>query len=140
MTHQSLDECITYWISVLGLQEWDIAWEFSALKPKTTTARCFKSGSYKRARILFQPWVLRKEPPKNWHRAADCTFDEQIEITAIHELLHLVVWEMSSSICLLADYAKTSAYEVAFEVQEEREELMVDQLSRALYNAKRLPH
>jgi hypothetical protein len=135
MTEASLRSLFDLWIGRIGLSHWTIEVAVEKLKPRTTTMRTSKSPHYDRGRIVVQPWVIAGDPPADWFKAHDASFDRAIEETAVHELLHLCLWECSSAICLLSQFSKKSAYATAIAVQEHQEENLVDRLSVALVKA-----
>lgn len=127
MTEKQLRTLCDAWIARLGLGHWTIEVVVEKLKPRTTSMRTTKSPHYDRGRIIVQPWVIRGQPPADWHPAPGRTFARVIEETIVH-----VLWETSSAICLLAKFSKASAYSAAVTVQEHQEEGFVDRLSVAL--------
>jgi hypothetical protein len=135
VTERNLRHLFDVWIGRLGLQHWTIGIVIERIKPATTTMRTTKSPHYDRGRVTVQPWVLTGKPPANWHKAPNITFEQQIEMTVAHELLHLLGWEFGSAIYLLSEHSKKSAFDVAIRVQEHEEENFVDRLSRALVEA-----
>lgn len=134
MSEQQLRALFATWIDRLDLTHWTIEVAVEKIKPRTRTMETSKSPHYDRGRIVVQPWVIAGNPPSTWHAAPEKTFDRVVEETIVHELLHLLLWETTSAICLLASYTKTPAYETAFKVQEHQEENAVDRLSVALVN------
>jgi len=135
MTEQQIRDLFTLWQQRLGLSHWTIEVAVEKLKPRTTSMRTSKSPHYDRGRIVVQPWVVTGDPPPDWYKAPDTSFERVIEETIVHELLHLCLWECSSAICLLAPSSKKSAYQAAITVQEHQEEHFVDRLSVALVRA-----
>jgi hypothetical protein len=135
MTERRLRKMFDDWIDRLGLGHWTIEVAVEKIKPATTTMRTTKSPHYDRGRVIVQPWVLTGTPPANWHKAAGVPFERVIQETIVHELLHLLLWECSSAIYLLADFAKHPAFTTALAVQEHYEENLVDRLSVALVGA-----
>jgi hypothetical protein len=123
------------WSKRLGLGHWTIEVVVEKIKPRTTSMRTSKSLHYDRGRITVQPWVLTGDAPPDWHPAPGRSFKGVVEETVVHELLHLLLWETSSAICLLHQFSKKSAYGAAVTVQEHQEEGMVDRLSVALVRA-----
>jgi hypothetical protein len=132
MSERKLRALFDAWIERFGLSHWEIEIVVERIKPRTTTMRTTKSPNYDRARVSVQPWVLTAKPPATWHGAPSQTFAEQIETTVVHELLHLCIWSTSEAICLLQPFSKRSAFATTVAVQEGREELAIDNLSRAL--------
>jgi len=132
MTEPLLRAVFDKWIERLGLSHWMIEIVVHKFKPRTTTMQTTKSPHYDRGRVLVQPWVITGELPADWHKASDVSFEQEIERTVVHELLHLLLWETSSAICLLHGASKQSAYAVVVAVQEHQEEHFVDGLACAL--------
>lgn len=132
MTERQLRALCDVWIERLGLAHWTIEVAVEKIKPRTISMQTTKSPHYDRGRIVVQPWVLSGNPPSDWHPAPHRTLEQVIEETMVHELLHLLLWETSSAICLLAKFSKASAYSAAVTVQEHQEEGFVDRLSVAL--------
>lgn len=139
MSERQVRDLFAVWQERLGLSHWMIEVAVEKIKPRTASMRTTKSPHYDRGRITVQPWVISGEPPADWYPAPNRTFEQVIEETIVHELLHLLLWETSSAIYLLAKFSKPAAYATAITVQEHQEEGMVDRLSVALVAAWPIP-
>jgi hypothetical protein len=135
VNEERIRDLCTLWQARLGLSHWTIEVAVEKMKPRTTSMRTSKSPHYDRGRIVIQPWVIAGDPPADWHKAPGASFEQVVEETVVHELLHLHLWECSSAICLLHPFSKKAAYQTAVTVQEHQEENLVDRLSVALVKA-----
>lgn len=136
MTEARLRRLVHTWAGRLGLEKWRILVEIEAHDDGTCSASTHRSRTYDAATIVFQPWIVgRQPPPTDWPGRA-WTSDDEIERTVVHELLH----------CCLRDCREAALGPVdgqihrdAFNVFEAgwryAEEQVVDRLANALVDA-----
>lgn len=136
MSEKEIEDLVKKWAKRLGISHYDIFVSVEKIKPRTTTMRCTKSPNYDRCQILVQPWVLKSEPPSDWKKCNVRSFKEEMEISIIHEVIHLALWEMAQTIRYLQDSSKKSDFYIVVGMQEQLEENVVDRMACSLFDSQ----
>lgn len=110
----TLEQCLSFWKEVLGLQPWDI---------RATFERAGNLDGY-HAKVTYKPEkelaILRVMDPIDWH---DIPWPQDVEASIVHELLHILLWPL--------DYMESGP------LSETHTEQIIERLTRALVNLRR---
>lgn len=102
--HKSLQECLAFWQAVLGLHPWSLIVEFArGDQLEDDQAQIDFKWIYRMGRI-------RVRHPVDWY---DFLWQQDIEISIVHELMHLILWPITSQ--LDAEHLKDSIKEQIIE-------------------------
>lgn len=149
VTHQQIIEMLAVWQKRLGLSEWTIAVTWSDDNPEVDGHACHmkvtRSQFYKRATLDIGPTAI------SFTNLPDCiekdviangiyTHLEYVEISIVHELLHLSLRDLMRATELAEQELHPSVRSIVGEAQQQAEEGIVEQLAQALVRTWKLDH
>lgn len=136
MTERELRRLVHLWAGRLGLGHFEFRVAVEAFDPVTHVAEVNCSPDYDQARIRFQRWAVDGSAPPE-----ECEFGawDDLEVLAVHELLHVAVRPMRRFWRSLEDgnYLHRDVFELANDQRAQGEEEAVDRLARSLVAAWR---
>ena len=137
MTIQRLTELVDLWKVRLGLGNWRIILTIGELEDETSLMEIRRSTDHDRARIFIPTWMIDdNEPLPDIIDVRASLTDEVIEVSLVHELLHLNTRDMrvvvGNDIETFLHRDVHTQVENAFRRAEEH---MVDRLAVALVRA-----
>lgn len=116
MTEEKATALLHEWINRLHLEEWAIAFQWRVLAKDMNEAECIGCTS---ANIVSRQAIIQMVDPVDY---PDSPFEYDYEKTLVHELLHLVFWDMDDT---------------GDDLRDKLTHIMVDRMARALIDAKR---
>ncbi len=111
---QGLEQCLSFWKEVLGLQPWAIQVMFDRAE---NLDGYLANIRYEATREMG---VLRVRDPRDWYGFA---WKQDVEVSIVHELLHLIFWPF--------DHLDRNP------LAEAHEEQIVERLARSLVTLRR---
>lgn len=116
MTEEKAKELLNEWVKRLHLEEWAINFQWRVLEKDMTIKESIGCTS---ANVVSRQASIQMIDPVDY---PDSHFDYDYEKTLVHELLHLVFWDMDDT---------------GDELRDKLTHIMVDRMAKALVSAKR---
>lgn len=116
MTEEKATALFNEWVKRLHLGEWDIDFQWRVLAKNMNEP---DSTGCTSANVVGRQAIIQMVDPVDY---PDSPFYYDYEKTLVHELLHLVFWDMDDS---------------GDDLRDKLTHIMVERLARALVNAKR---